>query len=46
MLPLPFKFAEKSEKMALEIENVKKQLEGKEIKKIIVVPNKIVNIVA
>ena len=34
------------EKMALEIENVKKQLEGKEIKKIIVVPNKIVNIVA
>ena len=33
------------EKIALEVENVKKQLEGKEIKKIIVVPNKIVNIV-
>lgn len=31
---------------ALELENVKKQLEGKEIRKIIVVPNRIVNIVA
>jgi leucyl-tRNA synthetase len=34
------------EKKALELENVKRQLEGKEIRKIIVVPNKIVNIVA
>ncbi len=33
------------EKAALELENVKKQIEGKEIKKIIVVPNKIVNLV-
>ncbi|MBR2034253.1 MAG: leucine--tRNA ligase [Alphaproteobacteria bacterium] len=33
------------EKAALAIENVKKQIEGKEIKKIIVVPNKIVNLV-
>ena len=31
---------------ALALENVKKQLEGKEIRKIIVVPNRIVNIVA
>ena len=37
---------EEIEKIALEVENVKKQLEGKEIKKIIVVPNKIINIVA
>ena len=34
------------EKAALAVENVKRQLEGKEIKKVIVVPNKIVNIVA
>ena len=34
------------EKQALALDNVKRQLEGKEIKKIIVVPNKIVNIVA
>ena len=34
------------EAAALAIENVKRQLEGKEIKKIIVVPNKICNIVA
>ena len=34
------------EKAALEINNVQRQLEGKTIKKIIVVPNKIVNIVA
>lgn len=33
------------EKAALAIDNVKKQIEGKEIKKIIVVPNKIVNLV-
>ncbi|MBR6664063.1 MAG: class I tRNA ligase family protein, partial [Alphaproteobacteria bacterium] len=33
------------EKAALELENVKKQIEGKEIRKIIVVPNKIVNLV-
>ena len=33
------------EKAALALENVKKQTEGKEIKKIIVVPNKIVNLV-
>ena len=31
---------------ALEIENVKQMLEGKQIRKMIVVPNKIVNIVA
>jgi len=37
---------EEAEKQALPLENVKKQLEGKEIKKIIIVPNKIVNIVA
>lgn len=37
---------EEIEKLALSVENVKKQLDGKEIKKIIVVPNKIVNIVA
>ena len=34
------------EAAALSVENVKRQLEGKEIKKIIVVPNKICNIVA
>ena len=34
------------EAAALAVENVKRQLEGKEIKKIIVVPNKICNIVA
>ena len=34
------------EKKAFELENVARQLEGKEIKKIIVVPNRIVNIVA
>ena len=33
------------EKMALDLENVKRQVEGKDIKKVIVVPNKIVNIV-
>jgi leucyl-tRNA synthetase len=33
------------EKAALEVENVKKQIEGKEIRKMIVVPNKIVNLV-
>jgi leucyl-tRNA synthetase len=33
-------------KLALEIENVKKHLEGKEVKKIIVVPKKLVSIVA
>lgn len=33
------------EKAALAIDNVKKQIAGKEIKKIIVVPNKIVNLV-
>ena len=32
--------------MAFELENIKKQIEGKEIKKVIVVKNKIVNIVA
>ena len=37
---------ETAQKAALELENVKKQLEGKEIRKIIVVPNRIVNIVA
>jgi len=36
---------EEMEKMALEIENVQKFTEGKEIVKIIVIPNKIVNIV-
>ncbi len=30
----------------MEIEHVKKFLEGKDVKKVIVVPNKIVNIVA
>lgn len=34
------------EKKALALENVARQLEGKQIKKIIVVPNRIVNIVA
>jgi len=34
------------QKAALNLENVKKQLEGKEIRKVIVVPNRIVNIVA
>ncbi len=34
------------EKLALSLDNVKRQLDGKEIRKIIVVPNKIVNIVA
>ena len=34
------------EKLALSLDNVKRQLEGKEIRKIIVVPNRIVNIVA
>ncbi len=34
------------QKVALSLENVKKQIEGKEIRKIIVVPNRIVNIVA
>ena len=33
-------------KLALEIENVKKHLEGKEVKKIIVIPKKLVSIVA
>ena len=33
-------------KLALEIENVKKHLEGKDVKKIIVVPKKLVSIVA
>jgi len=33
------------EKLALALPNVSKQIEGKEIKKIIVVPNKIVNLV-
>ena len=37
---------EEVEKAALEINNVRRQLEGKEVRKIIVVPNKIVNIVA
>jgi len=35
-----------AEAKALTLDNVKKQLEGKEIRKIIVVPNRIVNIVA
>ena len=34
------------EDMALSLENVQRQLEGKEIKKIIVVKGKVVNIVA
>lgn len=34
------------QKVALSLENVKKQIEGREIRKIIVVPNRIVNIVA
>ena len=34
------------EKAALNVDNVKRQLEGQEVIKIIVVPNKIVNIVA
>ena len=34
------------EKAAFALENVKRQTEGKEIRKVIVVPNKIVNIVA
>ena len=37
---------EEVKKAAFEIENVKRQVEGKEIKKVIVVKNKIVNIVA
>ncbi|MBC8416155.1 MAG: leucine--tRNA ligase [Candidatus Cloacimonetes bacterium] len=37
---------EEIKKLALEIENVKKHLEGKEVKKIIVVPKKLVSIVA
>ncbi len=37
---------EEIKKLALEIENVKKYMEGKEIKKIIVVPKKLVSIVA
>lgn len=37
---------EEVEQAALALDNVKRQLEGKEIKKIIVVPNRIVNIVA
>ena len=46
--PLPPKDAPRPdvEAAALAVENVKRQLEGKEIKKIIVVPNKICNIVA
>ena len=31
---------------ALELENVKRQLEGKEIRKVIVVPNRLINLVA
>ena len=34
------------EKAALALENVKRQLDGKEVRKIIVVPNRICNIVA
>lgn len=34
------------EKAAMSLENVQRQLEGKEIRKVIVVPNRIVNIVA
>ena len=37
---------EEVKKAAFELENVKRQIEGKEIKKVIVVKNKIVNIVA
>ena len=37
---------EEIKKLALDIENVKKHLEGKEVKKIIVVPKKLVSIVA
>ena len=37
---------EEVEKAALALDNVKRQLEGKTVRKIIVVPNKIVNIVA
>ena len=37
---------EEMEKLALTNENVQKFIEGKEIKKIVVVPNKLVNIVA
>ncbi len=37
---------EEVEKIALALDNVKRNLEGKEVKKVIVVPNKIVNIVA
>jgi leucyl-tRNA synthetase len=37
---------EEAEKVALANEHVKKFTDGKDIKKIIVVPNKIVNIVA
>ena len=37
---------EELEKAALSMENVKRQLEGQEVVKVIVVPNKIVNIVA
>ena len=36
---------EEVEKAALEIENVKKHMEGKTLMKVIVVPEKIVNIV-
>ncbi len=38
--------SETIKKMALELENVKKHLQGKDIKKIIVVPKKLVSIVA
>jgi len=34
------------ETMAMSLDNVKRQLEGKTVKKVIVVPNKIINIVA
>ena len=37
---------ESVKKAAFDVENVKRQIEGKEIKKVIVVKNKIVNIVA
>jgi leucyl-tRNA synthetase len=37
---------DKMEKLALENENVKRHIEGKTVKKIIVVPGKLVNIVA
>ena len=36
---------EEMERLALEIENVKKNIEGKEIVKMITVPKKLVNIV-